>query len=116
MFKNWQDGVYSQTSAVTANALPKGSELKNSETVQNHMNDIVKKGDYRGELSRPYIDTKGTNLLLDEIINAAPPVKDSFLNNGLRWDVQGTFRGSPGIWELVVDLETNTIVHFNFTN
>lgn len=47
-------------------------------------------------------------------MNAGTPVKDAFLKNGLRWDVQGAFRGSTGTWEMVVDLETNTIVHFNF--
>jgi hypothetical protein len=94
--------------------IPKASDLKNSQTVQNHMNDIVKKGSYKGELSRPYIDANGTNCLLDEIMSSSSPVKDSSLSNGLRWDVNGTFRGSSGTWELVVDLDTNTIVHFNF--
>ena len=96
--------------------IPKTSDLKNSQTVQNHMNDIIKKGLYKGELSRPYIDTNGTNLLLDEIMGAASPTKDTFLSNGLRWDVAGSFRGSEGTWELVIDLDTNTIVHFNFTH
>lgn len=96
--------------------IPKAANLKNSQTVQNHMNDIIKKGQYKGELSRPYIDTNGTNLLLDEIMGAASPTKDTVLNNGLRWDVAGSFRGSEGTWELVVDLDTNTIVHFNFTH
>lgn len=96
--------------------LSKASDLTNSQTVQNHMNDIIKKGANKGELSRPYIDTNGTNLLVDEIMGAGSPVKDTVLNNGLRWDIPGSFRGSKGIWELVVDLDTNTIVHFNFTH
>ncbi len=100
----------------TGKSIPKSSDLKNSQTVQNHMNDIIKKGANKGELSRPYIDTNGTNLLLDEIMGATSPVKDTVLNNGLRWDTPGVFRGSEGIWELVVDLDTNTIVHFNFTH
>jgi hypothetical protein len=90
------------------------SDLKMSKTVQNHINDIVKKGPYKGELARPYIDLNGTTLLIDEIMQAGTPVKDTVLKNGLRWDVQGTFRGSTGTWELVVDTSTNTIVHFNF--
>ncbi len=90
--------------------------MKNSNTVQNHINDIVRKGTNKGQLSRPYIDTDGTTLLLDEIMNAASPVKDSVLSNGLRWDVEGVFRGSKGTWELVIDKSTNTIVHFNFVN
>ncbi|EGO8429530.1 hypothetical protein DUI32_12995 [Enterococcus faecalis] len=83
-------------------------------TIQNHINDIIRKGANKGQLSRPYIDMDGTTLLLDEIMNAAPPVKDSILSNGLRWDVEGVFRDSQGTWELVIDNSTNTIVHFNF--
>lgn len=90
------------------------SDLKMSKTVQNHVNDIIKKGPYKGEVARPYIDSNGTTLLIDEIMQAGTPVKDTVLKNGLRWDVQGTFRGSNGTWELVVDTSTNTIVHFNF--
>ncbi len=90
------------------------SELKMSKTVQNHMNDIIKKGANKGDLARPYIDSNGTTLLVDEIMQAGTPVKDTVLKNGLRWDVQGTFRGSTGTWELVVDIGSNTIVHFNF--
>lgn len=90
--------------------------MKNSNTVQNHINDTVRKGTNKGQLSRPYIDTDGTTLLLDEIMNAESPVKDSVLSNGLRWDVEGVFRSSKGMWELVVDKSTNTIVHFNFVN
>ncbi|MBC1470726.1 T7SS effector LXG polymorphic toxin [Listeria seeligeri] len=96
--------------------VPKATDLKNSNTVQNHINDIVRKGTNKGQLSRPYIDTDGTTLLLDETMNAASPVKDSVLSNGLRWDVEGVFRGSKGTWELVIDKSTNTIVHFNFVN
>jgi hypothetical protein len=98
-----------------SNKLPKASDLKNTQTVQNKMVQFVKKGPYKGEPIRPYIDTNGTNTLVGEIMGAGNPVKDKFLNNGLRWDVSGTFRGSNGKWELVVDLDTNTIVHFNFT-
>ncbi|HHR2564743.1 TPA: hypothetical protein ACSY36_11120 [Listeria monocytogenes] len=96
--------------------IPKATDLKNSNTVQKHIEEIVKKGANKGQLSRPYIDTDGTTLLLDEIMNAASPVKDSVLSNGLRWDVEGVFRNSKGTWELVVDMSTNTIVHFNFVN
>ena len=67
------------------------------------MNDVIKKGPNAGQLSRPYIDSDGTTLLLSEI-----------MQSGLRWDVSGTFRGSTGIWELVVDTSTNTVVHYNF--
>ena len=97
----------------TSNAI-NASELKMSKTVQNHMNDIIKKGANKGDLARPYIDSNGTTMLVDEIMKGGTPVKDTVLKNGLRWDVEGTFRGSTGTWELVVDTSSNTIVHFNF--
>ena len=95
-------------------ALPNAEDLKMSQTVQNHMNDVIKKGSNAGQLSRPYIDSDGTTLLLKEIMESADPVPDTILQSGLRWDVSGTFRGSTGTWELVVDTSTNTVVHFNF--
>lgn len=94
--------------------LPNAEDLKMSQTVQNHMNDVIKKGPNAGQLSRPYIDSDGTTLLLKEIMESADPVPDAILQSGLRWDVSGTFRGSTGTWELVVDTSTNTVVHFNF--
>ena len=94
--------------------LPNAEDLKMSQTVQNHMNDVIKKGPNAGQLSRPYIDSDGTTLLLKEIMESADPVPDTILQSGLRWDVSGTFRGSTGTWELVVDTSTNTVVHFNF--
>ena len=93
---------------------PSSEELKMSQTVKNHMNDIIKKGKNAGQLSRPYIDSEGTTLLLKEIMESAEPVPDVVLKSGLRWDVSGTFRGSTGTWELVVDTSINTVVHFNF--
>lgn len=39
---------------------------------------------------------------------------DSSLKNGLKWVVNGTYNDSSGVWELVVDTTTNTIVHFLF--
>ena len=78
------------------------SELTMTETVKNHANDVIKRGKYIGD---------------KEIIYGGIPVKDKYLPNGLRWEVEGTFNGrSSGIWELVVDLDTNQVVHFNFTN
>ena len=94
--------------------LPNAEDLKMSQTVQNHMNDVIKKGPNAGQLSRPYIDSDGTTLLLKEIMESADSVPDTILQSGLRWDVSGTFRGSTGTWELVVDTSTNTVVHFNF--
>lgn len=42
------------------------------------------------------------------------PVPDAFLQSALRWDAPGFFRGVSGTWELVVDTNTNTVIHFNF--
>lgn len=72
----------------------------------------IKKGTNKG--NRPYLNGNVTNSLVDEIMSADIPVNDPFLDNGLRWDVQGTFNGTSGTWQLVIDLDTNMIVHFNF--
>ncbi|ALS37499.1 hypothetical protein ABID30_001471 [Enterococcus rotai] len=96
--------------------IPNASDLTMTETVGNHARDIIKRGVNAGELSRPYVDSKGTNMLIQEIMDSGVPVKDVSLPNGLRWDVPGSVNGrGQGVWELVVDLETNKIVHFNFT-
>ena len=76
--------------------IPKVSDLKNSGTVQSHMDDYVKHGKYKGEPARPYIDTNGTNTLVDEIMQGGTPIKDAHLPNGLRWDVPGSFRDANG--------------------
>ena len=118
--KGMEDAAESLSGAVDdvvecgIDVLPNAEDLKMSQTVQNHMNDVIKKGPNAGQLSRPYIDSNGTTLLLNEIMQSADPVPDAILQSGLRWDVSGTFRGSTGTWELVVDTSTNTVVHFNF--
>ena len=48
------------------------------------------------------------------IMEACTPVKDAFLPNGLKWVVEGFYNGTSGLWELVIDLDKNTIVHFLF--
>lgn len=95
-------------------SIPNAEELKISQTVQKHMNDIVKRGSNAGQLSRPFIDSNGTILLLNEIMESSTPASDTVLQSDIRWDVSGTFRGATGAWELVFDTSTNTVVHFNF--
>ena len=34
----------------------------------------------------------------------------------LKWEVAGSFNGSSGTWELVLDPTTNTVLHFLFTS
>jgi RHS repeat-associated protein len=82
-------------------------DLKFSQTVLNHLGDISK----AGKFARPYSDSV---LLVNEIMNSGVPVPDAFLSNGLKWEVPGTFNGNEGIWELVVDKDTNTVVHLLF--
>ena len=44
-----------------------------------------------------------------------PPVPDpGGVPGALRWDVQGTMNGTRGIYELVVDPKTGTVLHFLF--
>ena len=97
----------------SANTVSKFSAegLKMTQTVANHLNDIIKHGANKGQLSRPYINS---TLLLNEIMNAQDPVKDAAVEGALKWAVEGTFNGASGTWELVVDFTTNTILHFNF--
>ena len=93
------------------------SELTMTETVKNHANDVIKRGKYIGDKARPFVDNAGTDLIIQEIIDGGIPVKDKYLPNGWRWEVEGSFNGrSNGIWELVADLDTNQIVYFNFIN
>lgn len=47
-------------------------------------------------------------------MESSTPASDTVLQSDIRWDVSGTFRGATGAWELVVDISTNTVVHFNF--
>lgn len=69
-----------------------------SKTVQNH-------------LDRPYQDSK---LLINEIIDSSAPVADVRGTGALSWTVTGTFNGSKGIHELIIDPKTNTVWHFVF--
>ena len=70
-----------------------------------------------GESSRPYVKSAGTNTILDEIIQARKPIPDpQGIPNSVRWDVPGTFNGKSGMWELVINRKTNTILHFFFNS
>ena len=48
------------------------------------------------------------------IMKAGTPTADASLSNGLKWIVDGSYNGSVGVWELVVDVDNNRIVHFLF--
>jgi RHS repeat-associated protein len=85
-------------------------DLTMSETVKGHIGEIARDG----TLSRPYMGSAGQNLLVQEIMDSSVPVKDLFLQNGLRWSVGGTMNGSHGEWQLVVDLAKKEVVHLLF--
>jgi hypothetical protein len=74
---------------------------------------IVRYGPFAGEFVRPFIQS---TLVILEIMLAKEPVADEFVATAVRWDVPGFFRGAEGTWELVIDLATNTIIHFDFVS
>ncbi len=61
---------------------------------------------------RPYINSP---LTIRNIIESGRPIPDpGGVAGALRWDVLGSFRGSEGTFELVIDPSTNRILHFLF--
>ena len=85
-----------------------------TDTVAGHLDErITANTEYSGQLVRPYLGSPST---IDDIVATGAGVPDpGGLPNALRFDVPGTFRGSPGTWELVIDPATGMIYHFNFT-
>lgn len=64
--------------------------------------------------SRPYVNSR---LLVQEIMDSGPGAADpGGIPGGLRWDAPGSFNGSNGTYELVVNPATKQIVHFLFTS
>lgn len=84
-----------------------------TETIAGHMDDLTK----AGVPARPYTDSR---LLVEEITRAVDPIPDpQGLVNGWRWDVPGSLispsgTSSSGVWELVIDLDTNQVMHLMF--
>jgi len=86
--------------AKTIDYLVKNAEsLKRSATVMNNV------------AMRAYINS---TLTIQEIMQSGTAVKDAYLQNGLKWVTSGTYNGSEGTWELVLDVATQTIIHFQF--
>lgn len=85
------------------NLIKNASKLKYTKTVMNHMN------------SRPYMKS---TLVIQDIMKAVKPVADKSLKNGYKWVVEGFViingKAKAGVWELVVDASTKTVVHFLF--
>ena len=91
----------------------KVGKYKYTETVARHFRELVKRGPYKGELSRPFMSSP---LTVQEIMQAGKGIPDAAFKGGFNWRVPGVFRGSQGIWELGINPKTNIIYHFNFTN
>jgi RHS repeat-associated protein len=88
-----------------------GAVFRLTETMANHLADIVKRGQHSGELARPFL--KNFQLLTREIMAAGKGVPDpGGVAGALRYDVPGVFRGTKGTWELVV--KDDLILHLNF--
>ncbi|MHB8107450.1 MAG: RHS repeat-associated core domain-containing protein [Candidatus Cryosericum sp.] len=60
---------------------------------------------------RPYIDSTS---IIREIMQSGTAVQDGGLETGLKWVTSGMWNGSEGTWTLVVDVATQTIIHFQF--
>ena len=88
-------------------------EYTYTQTVTNHFLDIVKKGPYKGELSRPFLNSP---LTIQEIMKTGKGIPDATFKGGFNWKVPGTFRESQGVWELGKNPKTKVIYHFNFVN
>lgn len=55
-----------------------------------------------------------STLMIKNIIKSTSPVGDKSLTFGLKWVVRGSYNGTKGIWELVIDVSKKMIVHFLF--
>ncbi|MGW0421970.1 RHS repeat-associated core domain-containing protein [Streptomyces sp. NPDC003015] len=83
-------------------------DLKMTRTVANHFSDVTKDS----RVARPYM---GSTQVVREIMEGSAPKLDPRGTSGaVRWDTPGAMNGKSGTWELVVDTNTNTILHFNF--
>jgi hypothetical protein len=94
--------------AAEAGAGLDASELTMTRTVENHLAQYAKDG----TLARPYGNSP---LTIQGIMRAGDPIPDpGGVPGALRWDVPGAVNGSQGTWQLVVDPESKTILHFLF--
>jgi len=103
------EGAVARAAAEGAGAIQ--AEFNLTKTVAQHGADVVKRGQFAGQLARPYVNSA---LTAREIMSAGQPAADKVVAGALRWDVPGSFRGAEGTWELVYDPNTNTILHFLF--
>ena len=99
------------TGKVTAEGAVSLGKYRLSQTVANHLDDLVLRGRFKGEPARPYLNSRQ---VLEEIVASGKGLPDpGGVPGALRWEVPGTFRGSQGVWEVVVD-SADTVLHWNF--
>ena len=105
--KDFNNRLNSKTQTTTKNTAKK--DYSQVSTFK-YSNTIMKKHTI---LERPYMNS---SQLIREIVNSTTPAKDLSKNliNGLKWTTKGSFNGTQGIWELVADMDSRTIVHFLF--
>lgn len=85
---------------------------KYSKGAYKHFDEVVKRGKFKGELARPYMRSIQA---IEEIMSAKKPIPDPLTTGRvLRWEVEGAFRGSEGVWELIANPESKMIYHFQF--
>jgi RHS repeat-associated protein len=82
--------------------------LKMSRTVANHLNDVTKDS----RVARPYMNS--AQVVSEIMEGSAPKLDPRGAVGAVRWDTPGAMNGKSGTWELVIDTNTNTILHFNF--
>ncbi len=61
--------------------------------------------------TRPFIKS---SLLIRSILEKGIPVGDASVKTAFKWVAEGTFNGSRGFYELVIDTANNRILHFLF--
>ena len=98
------------TKKIMANGadLFKVGEYSYTRTVANHLNDTTR----LGQLTRPFLRSPS---LIKEIVSSGSGVADpGGLKGALRFDLPGSFNGTKGTWQLVINQKTKVIYHFNF--
>lgn len=103
-----------------------GAVMKTTTAQTNRLIKAAKKGDlkfsktvesYYTSGQRPY---SNSTQLVEEIMKSKNPIKDPRSATGLKWEVEGVMHTSAtetpikGVWELVVDPETQTVWHLLF--
>ena len=108
---NGKDNINNTNDGENSNNVEKANEINNNNSNKYGIDiEELKFSDtVKGHLNRPYQESK---LLVKEIMESKSPVVDPQGTGAWYWEVEGSFNGSQGIYELVVDPNTNTVWHF----